>query len=921
MAALYGCFVDPRTRENCRRGPDGRPLPEVIVGEGLRLEPRVLNVGTSSERTLEQVAAFDVTFSPAKSVSVLWATVSDPVVREAIVAAHETAVDAGLAYLEANAGHARAGRGGVRRIATSGFVVARFRHRTARTTDPGRVGDPQLHTHCAILNRVRCEDGKWRALDGAAIFAHAHAAGARYGAVLEAELSRVLGVSWQTPDGRVLMREVDGITGEVRGRFSSRRAQITEFYNELEDQWRQVHGRSPMRQERAEMLDEATLRTRQGKRKGAPDIDLHEQWRNAMTSGELAGVDSAVRREVVADGGRLPVGSPALAAAVFDGLEQQRSWWTRVHLFAEVSRLAATVDAEAIELVVEQLARQSVNLQPDHDSEYSHPDRTRFTSQKILDAEARVTAAVDEPIGWTVTTTPEVCAGLGDDQADAVRAICEQDRRVVTVIGPAGAGKTTMLRSVAAAYEHADREVTVLTLAAVAAQVVTEETGLAAGTIAGWKVGTNTIPRNGLLIVDEASMVPTVTLDQLTRVAAAYGTRVALIGDYAQMSAPEAGGLLHDLARHRATVHLTNVRRFRAEWERDASKQLRQQDPTIGATYLEHGRIHGVRADNAVDQVVAAWATDVGNGLKSLIVVDTAAQAAEISARCQQHRLTTGELGDVVGYGRDGNQLRVGDIIQTRRNDNEQTTSDRRRVLNRDTWTITGTDDDGAVEVTHLVSRRTATLTATYLANDVDLGYATTIAGAQGRTVDVGHVLVTPATAHAGLYVGLTRGRQANHAHVIIDGHLHDEFGHGTLSALDAFNTATTRDSHSTRSATTIAKQWAATEPERTTQRQADRRQQELVDWWKLRALQLSPKQHKVLHRKNHLILEALAGTHRDQRSSLVGRALGIIDWRQPPANAAEQVITRLRQIAAPASNAPGATQPAAGPRVEPYQR
>ena len=74
MAALYGRFVDPRTRENCRRGPDGRPLPEVIVGEGLRLEPRVVNAGTSSERTLEQVAAFDVTFSPAKSVSVLWAT-------------------------------------------------------------------------------------------------------------------------------------------------------------------------------------------------------------------------------------------------------------------------------------------------------------------------------------------------------------------------------------------------------------------------------------------------------------------------------------------------------------------------------------------------------------------------------------------------------------------------------------------------------------------------------------------------------------------------------------------------------------------------------------------------------------------------------------------------------------------------------
>lgn len=139
-----------------------------------------------------------------------------------------------------------------------------------------------------------------------------------------------------------------------------------------------------------------------------------------------------------------------------------------------------------------------MNLQPDPDADYSHPDRTRLASQKILDAEARVTAATDAPIGWTVATGDDVCAGLGDGaQADAVPHDAEQDRRVVTVIGPAGAGKTTMLRSVAAAYEHAGREVTVLTLAAVAAQVVTEETGLTAGTIAGWKVGTNTMHATG----------------------------------------------------------------------------------------------------------------------------------------------------------------------------------------------------------------------------------------------------------------------------------------------------------------------------------------------------------------------------------------------------------------------------------------
>ena len=62
-------------------------------------------------------------------------------------------------------------------------MIAQFRHRTSRSTAPGeRVGDPQLHSHCAILNRIRGVDGTWRTLDGKAIYRHAHAAGALYGA-------------------------------------------------------------------------------------------------------------------------------------------------------------------------------------------------------------------------------------------------------------------------------------------------------------------------------------------------------------------------------------------------------------------------------------------------------------------------------------------------------------------------------------------------------------------------------------------------------------------------------------------------------------------------------------------------------------------------------------------------------------------
>ena len=176
MAVLYGRFVVPSTAGGVRL-PSGRWLPEQVLGRKVVAKTR------ADGSVAEPIAAFDVTFSPSKSVSVLWGLTGDEKVRRTVLEAHETAVAAGLAYLDETAGHTRAGDGGVRKIAGDGFVIAQFRHRSSRSTDPAtRVGDPQLHSHCAILNRIRGVDGKWRTLDSRAIYRHAHAAGAVYGA-------------------------------------------------------------------------------------------------------------------------------------------------------------------------------------------------------------------------------------------------------------------------------------------------------------------------------------------------------------------------------------------------------------------------------------------------------------------------------------------------------------------------------------------------------------------------------------------------------------------------------------------------------------------------------------------------------------------------------------------------------------------
>ena len=176
-----------------------------------------------------------------------------------------------------------------------------------------------------------------------------------------------------------------------------------------------------------------------------------------------------------------------------------------------------------------------------------------------------------------------------------------------------------------------------------------------------------------------------------------------------------------------------------------------------------------------------------------------------------------------LGTGADGNPIHVGDQVQTRRNTSELATSDQRRVLNRDVWTVVGRCDDGTVTAVHAGSRgATVQLTPEYLGKHTVLAYATTIAGAQGRTVDAGHAVVTPRTQSASLYVGMTRGRLRNHAHVVTDGHDHDELQLGHRSGLSAFAAAVVRNPDGETSATTVRRRWAEGQHERAATRRHD---------------------------------------------------------------------------------------------------
>ncbi|HUY05722.1 MAG TPA: MobF family relaxase, partial [Acidimicrobiales bacterium] len=217
------------------------------------------------------VAGFAMTFSPPKTVSVLWAT-ADEEISAVVQDAHEAAVEVAMGFLDNHASFTRRGHNGVLQVDTEGFVGAVFVHRTSR------AADPQLHTHLLVANKVRASDGKWLAIDARELFTHQKAAGMLYKAALRAELTTRLGLSWTKVDNNGIA-EIEGVPVGLADAWSARRKELKQWADELIAEGEADLGRSMTPNERADIFQLAAYRTR------TPKIDadtttgeLRERW-------------------------------------------------------------------------------------------------------------------------------------------------------------------------------------------------------------------------------------------------------------------------------------------------------------------------------------------------------------------------------------------------------------------------------------------------------------------------------------------------------------------------------------------------------------------------------------------------------------------------------------------------------------------
>jgi len=216
------------------------------------------------------VPAFDLVLRPTKSVSILYG-LGDPVTGRAVLSAHHAGVREAVAYLDGHLG-ARRGHGGVQHVDGQGLLAVGFDHRTSRE------GDPLLHTHLVIANRVQGPDGRWTALDGRGLYRHRLAADAIYRSTYQRELVRSLGVEWTAGDTHG-NRELQGMPQDLVRSFSTRTGQIDAELDRLAADGRE---RTPR------LVKWAVQATRKPKEHEAPDT-LYDRWR---TEAAEHGVDA-----------------------------------------------------------------------------------------------------------------------------------------------------------------------------------------------------------------------------------------------------------------------------------------------------------------------------------------------------------------------------------------------------------------------------------------------------------------------------------------------------------------------------------------------------------------------------------------------------------------------------------------------------
>ncbi len=730
----------------------------------------------------------------------------------------------------------------------NGLTAALFTHHISRD------GDPALHVHAAIANLVQRADGaddRWRSLDGAQLYQMRLSVAAAADREMESRLIRRGYAMVPRADGNGA--EVGGVSKDVMDLFSSRNRSITPELARLIDHYTKAKGHPPSKRTIWLLGQQAAQNTRrtkaQARRMVAGTTGKEEPteaerlagWERQVTrdeTGALSQVHRDARAYAVAHPTTPEIDGHAKARAAriaVAEVQRQHAAWSIAQLRFEVGR-ALPVGATAA--MVTEIADLAVNgfggtevvrvapapdlmdvaelgVRRDGTSVFRRPNETRYATLAQLDLEETVMGHARSAVGQLVAEKQAQHAlrgsTLSTEQRDAVIRLLTADRLMTVLTAPAGAGKTRTMAEFARAWDALiGGRVIGITTAENAARVMAGEARKLGAPLEAYnsaaflgKVEGSSelrypveLHHGDVLVLDESSMLSTTDLALILAAARRADAHVIATGDLYQLGAVEAGGMFRAIARELGAVELHEVLRFRAEWERAASLRLRHAHREVYAAYDTYGRIRHGDTEAIYTRAASEYLADYLAGKDTLLLAGTNAEAAEL-ARIVQSKLTTGgQVGNPRIELADGNHAGTGDIIRARHN--TDLIIDGERLANRDVLKVeafAGKDVQVRRQLPERGWSRPFLLSPTYFAEYGELAYAGNVHVSQGRTVDTAQLLVSESLSRQSLYVGMTRGRESNVAHIVTGATSHGPEPYEQATPESVFAAALERDS------------------------------------------------------------------------------------------------------------------------------
>ncbi|RJQ14441.1 conjugative relaxase [Candidatus Parcubacteria bacterium] len=535
------------------RDPDGNPL----------ITKKAVDIEQGKDR-----AGMDLTFSAPKSVSIM--ALAD----ENVKIAHDKAVSRVLGYIEDHNIQTREQIAGDRQtLYTGNLMAAKFDHLTSRELDP------QLHTHCVVMNMTQKENGDWRSLSNETLFDDRIKLGRLYRNELAKNLSDI-GYSTTVTDRKQGFFEIKGVDEGLIQVFSKRREQVLERYESLK-----ASGKYPNMSE-GQLKEIAALDSRKIKPEHLNKETLKADWEKTFEKCgfTIEGVRAEAKRQAELSDKEPSFTPGELIQKAMEIKTETESVFQKIDIMNEAARLGIgdRVSVDHLESAFGEMQKsgQLVFLGEQkavgHFSTREMQGIERDIVRRVNESRGKYTPVVDRGAVYNHLDAKEQAQGWsftdGQRQA-ALTVLCSTD--CVNIIqGDAGTGKTTYTREIKNIMDQNGGSVLGVGFTGKAAAGLKNE-GIESMTIDSMIhreiefIDQDTertpdskslqIKKGSILLMDEASMTGNQHFHKLLKLSEKGGLKLVIQGDKKQLPSISAGRM-HEILQEKTTVDKVELR-------------------------------------------------------------------------------------------------------------------------------------------------------------------------------------------------------------------------------------------------------------------------------------------------------------------------------------------------------------------------